>query len=109
MLNLIGWNCGGSRPTPCCKSADINTISVGADIIRLFFKKAPLLKGAVTEGDWGILYGLPAEFYRMGLTPFRPRCGHLPSRGGHLLGGMRRRNPPGSDQRSEPPPFDKGG
>ena len=28
----------------------------------------------------------PPVFYWMGLTPFCPRCGHLPSREGHSLG-----------------------
>ena len=36
--------------------------SAGADIIRPFFcKKAPLLKGAGTEGDWGILFKLKVD------------------------------------------------
>ena len=32
----------------------------------------------------------PPVFNWMGLTPFRPRCGHLPSRGGLSIGGRRR-------------------
>ena len=42
----------------------------------------------------GILSKLPADFNGMGLTPFRPRCGHLPSRGGKWLGGIRKKSPP---------------
>ena len=57
-------------------------------------------------------------FNWMGLTPFRPRCGHLPSRGGHCFGdwqrntssgtschlllSRRRQTPPSA---SQPPPF----
>ena len=72
---------------PCSKPVDIITISVGADIIRPVFLKAPLVKGGGFgfAKTGGILLKLPAEFNGMGLQSLRPCCGHLPSRGGNSL------------------------
>ncbi len=51
---------------------------MGLQSLRRRWRHLPLHKG-----------GCSSYFNRMGLTPFRPRCGQLPSRGGNWLGGRR--------------------
>ena len=60
---------------PCSKPADIITVTVGADIIRPVFLKAPLVKGGGFgfAKTGGILLKLPDEFNGMGLQSLRHR------------------------------------